>query len=400
MIDLLDKTWAAMKERPADAIGCVLTTGFVTASTVIGLSFAVEEGRTMPLAITVALVCVILCGELFKSLYIPLTWRRGRILSALIGLPLFALCIVYSWTANKQTMERNFGRHEFATVVESAAYKSARADVDDLKKRLKPIEETRPAGTVRADLEGKLATPGVGGCAGEMDSWKKREVCPDVAKLRAELAGAEERDRLEAQLAKARAKLAALEDPSAKADGFAATALAALASIGLQFNSMTEVLAFVIAVLVEGGSSLAPMVLISGGFLATPSQRLAGASEAGAPIGGDVGLCDHGDERINQTVAFFETRCERRHGAALKATTAWQAYLKWCEEAGQEPLVRQNQFWQLAASKLNLAKREISSAEGRGMHYLNLALKRPPEGMGAKIVQLYRTPRRRLAAAS
>ena len=392
MIDL-DKAWATAKQRPADAVGLIITVGFIAASTTIGVSFAYEESHTMPLALTGALLRLIISGELFKSLYIPLTWRRGRYLSALLGLPLFALCVVYSWTANKQTMERNFGRHEFATVVESSAYKTAKGDVDAIEKRLKPIEATRPTGTVHADLEGKLATPGVAGCVGEMDDWRKRTACPKVAELRAELANAEERDRLEAQLAIARTKLSNIENPAAKRDGFSATALTGLASFGMQFSSMMEVLAFIIAVMVEGGSSLAPAVLVSGRPLALPLQDGARGSEIASPVEA-VSFApmatDHGDERINQVAAFFGARCEKRHGASLKATTAWQAFLDWCKDTGQKPIVGQNQFWQLAGVKLSFPRRNITTAEGRGMHYVNMALKKPQEHMAAKIIQLCR----------
>jgi hypothetical protein len=64
---------------------------------------------------------------------------------------------------------------------------------------------------------------------------------------------------------------------------------------------------------------------------------------------------DHGDERINQVAAFFGTRCEKRRGASLKATTAWQAFLDWRNDKGQKPIVSQNQFWQLASVKLSFS---------------------------------------------
>jgi hypothetical protein len=402
MIDL-EKAWATAKQRPADAIGLIIAAGFIAASTTIGLCFAYEEGRSMSLALTGALLCVILSGELFKALYIPLTWRRGRYLSALLGLPIFCLCVFYSWTANKQTMERNFGQHEFATVVESASYKAVKANMDRLEERYKPIEKTRPTGTINAELKGKLAMPGLDDCVGETNDWRKRTYCPEVTKLRAELANAEERDKLGAQLAVARTRLEAIEDPGAKREGFSATALTGLASYGLQFSSMMEMLAFIIAVLIEGGSSLAPTVLVSGKPLALPLQDGARGGEIVTPAEATAFApmtTDHGDERINQVAAFFGTRCERRHGASLKATTAWQAFLDWCKDAGQEPIVGQNQFWQLASVKLNFARRNITTAEGRGMHYVNMALKKPQERMAAKIIQLYRTSRTPVARPS
>ena len=396
----LDKAWALAKQRPADAIGLAVTLCFVAASTTTGLVFAWDESQTMPRALTGAMLVAIVGGELFKALFLPLTWGRGKWGRMLFGLPILAVCIFYSLTANNKTMERYFGKHEFATVVESAGYKTAKADVDELKDRLLPLAKTRPTGTVKAELEGKLAAPGLAGCAGEMDDWRKRTYCPDIAKLRAELADSAERDKLDARLAIARTKLDAYEGQAPKASSLGPIT-PAFAALGLVVTTPQEALSVVFIALTELGSLFGGAVFVGGVPLALPLQDGTRGSEIASPEAISAGMAtDHGDERINQVAAFFGGRCERRHGASLKATIAWQAFLGWCEETRQEPLVGQNQFWQLAGAKLNFPKRNITSGEGRGMHYINMALKKPQERMAAKIIQLYRAPRTPLARPS
>lgn len=392
MIDI-DKAWETAKERPADAIGLAVTSLFVVGSTITELQFAWDESGSMPRLLVGGLMAVILAGALYKALYFPLTWKRGRWFSALCGLPILAVCIAYSLTANNKTMERYFGKHEFATVVESAGYKVAKADVDELKDRLAPLAKARPTGKIQAELEGKLAAPGLGGCTGEMDDWRKRTYCPDIAKLRAELADGAERDKLEARLAVARTKLDAYEGQTPKATSSLGPITPAFAALGLVVTTPQEALAAAFIALTELGSLFGGAVFVSGKGQAMARRGRADGELIGFQAGAQpliTSSLDHGDDRVNQVRAFFENACEQRHGAALKVTRAWDAFLEWCEVTKQLPRIEKQHFAMIASGSLKMPRKKMTTVDGNGIYYLNLALKGPRASRIGNIIQLTR----------
>lgn len=388
MIDI-DKAWATAKERPADAIGLAVTSLFVVGSTITEMQFAWDESRTMPTLLVGGLMSVIMAGALFKALYFPLTWKRGRWFYGVVGLPILAVCIAYSLTANNKTMERYFGKHEFATVIESAGYKTAKADVARIEERYTDaVKKARPAGTVRAELAGEQATLGIGDCS-KMYSEIQRTKCPVISGLKAELANAEERDKLDAQLAVARTKLDAYDNQAPKSAGLGPIT-PAFAALGIIVTTPQEALAAAFIMLAELGSLFGGAALISGKGYA-PGVRepmiLAPLGLQADPQALLASALDHGDDRTNQVRAFFEGACEQRHGACLKITTAWDEFLKWCEATGQKPRLGRQHFWMIAADGLKIPRKTMSSELGRGMHYLNLTLK-APRGRIGNVIQL------------
>jgi hypothetical protein len=392
MIDI-DKAWETAKERPADAIGIAVTLCFVVASTIVGLVFAWDESQSMPRPLTAAMLAAILGGELYKALYFPLTWKRGRWFYALLGLPILAVCIAYSLTANNKTMERYFGKHEFATVIETAGYKTAKADVARIEERYTdPVKRARPAGTVRADLAGEQSTLGIGDCS-KMYSEIQRTKCPIISGLKAELANAEERDKLDAQLAIARAKLDAYEGQAPKASASLGPITPAFAALGLIVTTPQEALAAVFIALTELGSLFGGAVFVSGAGFArrqpAPSIYVPqGLQENAQPLLSSS--IDHGDDRVNQVRAFFETGCEQRSGAVLKQTDAWKAFNVWCQNAKQPRLVNEQHFKMIASHRLSVPKKLMTHNGERGMHYLNLTLKTARTGVMGNVVQLTR----------
>jgi len=288
-------------------------------------------------------------------------------------------------------MERYFGKHEFATVVETAGYKTAKADVARIEERYTDaIRKSRPAGTVRAELAGEQATLGIGDCS-KMYSEIQRTKCPVISGLKAELANAEERDKLDAQLAIARTALDGYEGHAPKAAASLGPITPAFAALGLVVTTPQEALAAVFIALTELGSLFGGAVFVSGKGYAPARREDAIRAQLGLqpdPQALIASSLDHGDDRTNQVRAFFEGACEQRHGACLKITTAWDEFLKWCEATGQKPRLGRQHFWMIASDGLKIPRKTMSSELGRGVHYLNLTLKAPRTSRIGNVIQL------------
>ncbi len=393
MMEHAARAWDAIAADPLQAAVIVLASFFIVASVSVGLMFAWDEARTMPVLLAFALMLAVLAAELYKSLYITVTFKAGRFGAAVLGLPIMAVACTYSITANNKTMEKYFGKHEWRAVAESGRYKAARSEVAGLESRLGQFRDTRVTGAVKAELDGKLAIGGLGDCT-RMNTRTQYRVCPTVAKLRAELAGAEERDRLESDLAIAKTKLSGLEDPSAGANGQIGPIGPALASMGIHVATFSELIGLVFTVLVEGGAILALPVLVGGrgnrgvrlGHIPAGTKLLPAVIEA-EPA---ASFSDHGDERINQVSRFFRERCERRHGAALKTTRAWDEFCRWCAETKQDQIVKKQHFWMIATQDLRMASIDMTTAAGRGKHYQNLTIRQAQRGIGGSVIELSR----------
>ncbi|WP_127078406.1 hypothetical protein [Rhodomicrobium lacus] len=388
----LSSIWQFMRERPGDTVGAIVAGFFVAASTTVGLVFAWDESQTMPLALTGALLAVILAGELYKSFYIMVTWRRGRWAAGLIGLPILAVCVGYSLTANNRTMEKYFGRHEWATVAESPAYLAAKGDADAALRAIKAMGTVRPTGTVLAELDGKLALYGLGDCK-IIENYVQRNNCPTVTSLRAELATAQERDKLATALEKAKARMERLAPAGGNADALGPVGQA-LAAVGLPVGSTQELLALVVVFLIEAGSLISPAVLI--GSKPRPKAPSSSSIVAASAVSerrqvelariDDDDVTGFPDPRVADLAAFLDANVERREGARLAAADALAAYERWSRERGRAtPLLSETAFYRHVKRTFGLTGKRGSHAGGFGTCYLGVQLK--PRRHPATILQ-------------
>ena len=132
---------------------------------------------------------------------------------------------------------------------------------------------------MKAELAGEQSTLGIGWMAGEMDDWISARNARSSPELKAELANAEERDKLDAQLAIARTKLDAYEGQAPKATASLGPITPAFALLGLAVTTPQEALAAVFIALTELGSLFGGAVFVSGKSFAAALQDGAGERE-------------------------------------------------------------------------------------------------------------------------
>lgn len=181
------------------------------------------------------------------------SWRpiQGAAL-ALLGV----VCVAYSLSAQLSLVSMSRSDLVAERSAQSDAGTKANDRYDRSKLELLTLPTTRPKSELDAKIAGLLQTPGADGCQA-INGKVTREVCPQVAELKAEAARAERRDQLERTMAEAEKETAA--SPIVKTADPGSTALSsylALVGIDVKPNLLTELLILVGVLALEVGSAL------------------------------------------------------------------------------------------------------------------------------------------------
>lgn len=217
----------------AELLRRVAAVGLVAASVGLGATYAFTTGMHHGVMVAWLLTLMAIALELAKPLAVAGVFTALRSLRLVRGLALAilgAVACVYSFTAELSLVAMSRGDLVAQRAVDARAAKeretASRLALDRLVRadaELAAMPATRPTASLRAEIGGLLLTPGANGCA-VIDGKVTREVCPQVAALRTELARAERRDELEALLAAPRpeppptgAASVAAGDPGAEA---------------------------------------------------------------------------------------------------------------------------------------------------------------------------------------
>jgi hypothetical protein len=381
-----ERLTAAWRGFAAEPFGYALTGLFVGGSTAIGIMFAYNLGRQMHTGLMLVLVMLAIAAELFKSSWYHLTWKRGRWAAGFYTAPFFLVCFAYSINATYQFAQENLITRDWRATSHASQYMAAQSDIETLNKRIAPLANVRSATVIEAEIKGMLLTPHLNDCA-VIDNLATRKWCPVISERRTELAQAQARDDLLRLKGEKQKALALMEPPStsgsADSAGPVAGALAALFGLQMSWSEMT---ARIFMLILEGGALFVPIAAVTGARPASPSPYPAplGASAVPAVYAEPINLPhDYGNDSVNQVAMFFHEACEKRRGAALRATVAWDEFLKWCAAKGHPVKVKRNQFWRLASMDLKLPRDDITTPDGKGIHYLNLAIRPPAKTIAA-----------------
>jgi MarR family len=245
-------------------LAAISAAGLVLASAGFGAVWAWTAGSQHGLAMASLMVVMAVALELAKPLSVSATFTEFRRLAVVRGSALALLAvvaIVYSLSAELSLMAGARTDLIAQRTADAKTAKSVDGQRDRIEAELAMLANVRPAATVKAEIDGLMLDPRVGGCS-SVDGPRSRAVCPRVATLRADLGNAERRERLEADLAGllSTGPATATDKP---ADAGAHALVVYLSALGfvLPERLLSDWLVLISVLALEGGAALA-MVLV------------------------------------------------------------------------------------------------------------------------------------------
>jgi len=249
---------------------------------------------------------------------------------------LWVVCLSYSMTSSLGFAALNRTDTIGARAAQAEAYQDLRADLKRATDKFSWMPEHRPVGMVesqRSGMQQNVRWSATTGCI-DVTSTKSRIFCTEYHKLGAELAVAQEANKLEARIAVTRAKLETLPRDAIVASADPQAAVIAKLS-GLDSSTIQLGLILLVALLVEVGSSVGLYVAFSQWNIYEQRNPFV--------IGNNKGL---EDENSAPRLVAPETDVERFHresiipadGSHLTATALYESYCAWCEVHSKEPM--------------------------------------------------------------
>ena len=183
--------WARVRARAADAPGMAIAGLFIGLSGLMSVTFGYNYGGLFFAGAALAI-------EGFADLAVPLMWHRLRFFGRTALIAIFVICIGYKLEAAKKFAAEHLGKYSAATATRlGQSYDAAKQTVEGLRKTIADNADARASDLINAEIEGLLRDPKTEGCpAGAV--WNgpvTSKICPQVDKLRVELARAKARDR-------------------------------------------------------------------------------------------------------------------------------------------------------------------------------------------------------------
>jgi len=313
-------------------------------------------------------------ADCFKALlpfFIFAALRNRSYSQALGGALLFAVCFSYSLTSSLGFAALNRADITGLRVLKVETHADLRADLERSREALKVLPAHRPAGTVNGEIEafkqnGRWLSSA--GCA-DATAVKSMSYCEGFFKLKAELAIAEQADKLEAKVSQLSTSVGALDsEAAAKATDPQSQMLASLT--GRSTEEIQLGLTLLIALLVELGASLGFYTAFSywrifdvKGLPALEPVRVAAPVPAFVPMLQAVPNSDP-ELRAAQPKAdvelYFEERVGRENGSSVTALALYDDYCQWCEAKAKQPLglpIFTRRFSDLGVQKAKVAGR-------------------------------------------
>ncbi len=314
-------------------------------------------------------------ADCFKALlpfFIFAALRNRSYSQALGGALLFSVCFSYSLTSSLGFAALNRADITGLRVLKVEKHADLRADLERSRETLKGLPTHRPAGTVNGEIDafkqnGRWLSSA--GCA-DATASKSMTYCEGFFKLKAELAIAEQADKLEAKVSQLSTRLSALDsEAGAKATDPQSQMLASLT--GRSTEEIQMGLTVLIALLVELGASLGFYTAFSywrifdvKGLPAPEPVRLPVPAFAPAPMlqalpgGSDPEL--RAAQPKTDVELYFEERVGRENGSSVTALALYDDYCQWCEAKGRQPLglpIFTRRFSELGVQKAKVAGR-------------------------------------------
>jgi hypothetical protein len=314
-------------------------------------------------------------ADCFKALlpfFIFAALRNRSYSQALGGALLFAVCFSYSLTSSLGFAALNRADITGLRVLKVETHADLRADLERSREELKSLPARRPVGTVAGEIEafkqnGRWLSSA--GCA-EATAVKSMSYCEGFFKLKAELAIAEQSDKLEGKISQLTNRVSELDSAAAaKATDPQSQMLASLT--GRSTEEIQLGLTLLIALLVELGASLGFYTAFSywrifdvKGLPAPEPIRVPVPAFAPIPVLQALPICVDPELRAAQVKTdvelYFEERVGRENGSSVTALALYDDYCQWCEVKGRQPLglpIFTRRFSDLGVQKAKVAGR-------------------------------------------
>jgi hypothetical protein len=328
------------------AAGLVAATGFALVSTTANLRFGISLASTpFDRAIYGTLSVATDLMKIVSPLVVMILWRKGERIFAIAGAVFWIGAVAFSLSAAigfaASTRSHTVASNE--NLIESR--KAWEAKIIRIEERLDRLGTARPANVIEAEIDGLLRTPGTEGCKA-INGPVTRKICPEVDRLRRELAASKEAARLEADLVADRRTLSRMPKATSVADPQSST-LSAIT--GIDEDDVRSTIAVLIAFLVELGSALGFTLLILAAGRAKPEQQSMPSGTEKAPLPSSTPQPEANDSaklQLAKTPDDLVTRwaldrLDIVNSGAIQANDAFQDFRKWCLAQNLEPLTSQ-----------------------------------------------------------
>ncbi len=317
-------------------------------------------------------------ADCFKALlpfFIFAALRNRSYSQALGGTLLFAVCFSYSLTSSLGFAALNRADTTGSRVLKAETHQDLRVELEGSRDALKVLPPHRPSGTVSGEIEAfKQNTRWAASeeCSNATSS-RSMTYCEGFYKLKAELAIAEQADKLDAKIAQLRLKLGEF-DPEAvvKASDPQSQVLAGLT--GRSTEEIQTSLTVLIALLVELGASLGFYTAFSYWRIfdvkglpvpVSASSRAVAVVPAFAPQIRLTAVPDSDPalqpaEPKTDVELYFDERVGKEAGSSVTALALYDDYCQWCEAKEKQPLglpIFTRRFSDLGVQKAKVAGR-------------------------------------------
>jgi hypothetical protein len=283
--------------------------------------------------------------------------------------------------------------------VNAANYKDLRADAKRAEDQLGWIPQHRPAETVQSDISGikdqRLWTTTTG-CT-DIAGKSGREFCQQYHKLGAELASAQEAQKLEVRIAEISAKLAKVTGGTVMAEADPQASVLARMT-GMEVASVQTALTIFVALLIEIGSGFGMYVAFAHWrlheqpaeskaakreFVEVPfeDEELVAIAQLEPPVAPErIGANDNKTNELKQPAKvlvpdsdvqrFYRERIvAASETASLTSTELYEDYCAWCEEHEKVPFAHPRVTREIG--ELGVKKERI----GKRTRYFGIALR-------------------------
>ncbi len=197
------------------------------------------------------------CFKAMVPFFIFAALRNRSYSQALGGALLFVVCFSYSLTSSLGFAALNRADTMGSRVLKAESHQDLRAELDRARETLKTMPPHKPSGTLNGEIEAYKQDRrwGLSGDCKNATSGKSMKYCEGLFKLRADLAVAEQADKLEGKEADLRKRLGDL-DPVAMAKAADPQSQVLAGLTGRSTEEVQTSLTVLIALLVELGASL------------------------------------------------------------------------------------------------------------------------------------------------
>jgi len=316
-------------------------------------------------------------ADCFKALlpfFIFAALRNRSYSQALGGALLFAVCFSYSLTSSLGFAAINRADTTGSRALKAETHEDLRSELDRARETLKGLPNHRPAGTVVGEIDAFKQNnrwQASGECT-NATSGRSMTYCEGFYKLKAELAIAEQADKLEARVTTLRSSLGDIDPEAvAKATDPQSQMLAGLT--GRSTHEIQTALTVLIALLVELGASLGFYTAFSywrifdvKGLPAPAPVRVMAAAPSYAASSRPMLSIESVEPELEaaqpktDVELYFDERVGKESGASVTALALYDDYCQWCEARAKQPLglpIFTRRFSDLGVQKAKVAGR-------------------------------------------